>query len=262
MDKWICVQDGIICRPARYNRYMVESPSQTDLLQRKILAYSVHAFTATGAVWGFLSLLAVIDHDWKGVFVFQLIAMLVDGFDGHLARLADTKRYAPRVDGALMDNIIDYLTYVIVPALFFYVSGVLPPGWGLPAACAILLASAYQFSQTDAKTPDHFFTGFPSYWNCVMFYMLILGLSTWANLASLILLVVLVFIPIRYIYPSRTSKFFWLTNLLIWLMVLAGTYTFYAYPSVPQWVVWLSLGVPLYYLVLSLWMQRKEKPAV
>ena len=80
----------------------MESTSQTDLRQRKILAYSVHAFTATGAVWGFLSLLAVIDHDWKGLFVFQLLAMVVDGIDGRLARWVDTKTYAPRVDGALM----------------------------------------------------------------------------------------------------------------------------------------------------------------
>lgn len=240
---------------------MVESPSQTDILQRKILAYSVHAFTATGAVWGFLSLLAVIDHDWRGVFVFQLLAMLVDGFDGHLARWADTKQYAPRVDGALLDNIIDYLTYVLVPALFFYVSGVLPPGWGLPLACGILLASAYQFSQAAAKTSDHFFTGFPSYWNFVMFYLLILGLSPWVNLAVLIVLIVLVFVPMKYVYPSRTSQFFWLTNFAMFLMALAGVYAFYAYPAVPQWAVWLSLGVPLYYVILSLWMQRKEKPA-
>jgi len=241
---------------------MVESSSKPNLLQRQILAYSVHAFTATGAVWGFLSLLAVIDRDWKQLFIYMLIAMLVDGVDGHLARWADTKKYAPGVDGALMDNIIDYLTYVIVPALFFYVSGVLPSGWGLPAACAILLASAYQFSQTNAKTEDHYFTGFPSYWNFVMFYMLVLGLNPWANLAVLVALVVLVFVPVRYVYPSRTSQFFWLTNLLLALMTLAGIYAFYVYPDVAAWTVWVSLGFAIYYIILSIWTQRKERPAL
>jgi phosphatidylcholine synthase len=241
---------------------MVESSSTPNLLQRQILAYGVHAFTATGAVWGFLSLLAVIDRDWKLLFVYMLIAMLVDGVDGHLARWVDTKKYAPGVDGALMDNIIDYLTYVIVPALFFYVSGVLPSGWGLPAACAILLASAYQFSQTSAKTEDHYFTGFPSYWNFVMFYMLVLGLNPWANLAVLLALVVLVFVPIKYVYPSRTSQFFWLTNVLLALMTLAGIYAFYVYPDVSAWTVWVSLGFVTYYIILSFWTQRKEKPAL
>jgi len=241
---------------------MVETSSKPNILRRQISAYGVHAFTATGAVWGFLALLAVFAQDWKRVFIFMLIAMLVDGVDGHLARWADTKKYAPGVDGALMDNIIDYLTYVIVPALFFYLSDVLPAGWGLPAACAILLASAYQFAQANAKTEDHYFTGFPSYWNFVMFYMLVFGLNPWINLAGLLALVVLVFVPIKYVYPSRTSHLFWLTNVLLLLMTLAGTYAFYTYPEVPQWVIWFSLAFPVYYIILSLWTQRKEKQAL
>jgi phosphatidylcholine synthase len=239
---------------------MVGSPSGSNLLRRKVFAYGVHGFTATGAVWGFLGLLAVFAQDWQRLFVLQMIAMFVDGVDGHLARWADTKKYAASVDGALMDNIIDYLTYVVVPALFFYISDVLPPGWGLLGACAILLASAYQFSQTSAKTEDHFFTGFPSYWNIVMFYMLVWGLNPWANLAVLLVLVILVFVPIKYVYPTRTSGFFWLTNALILLMTLAGVYGFYVYPDVPPWVVWVSFGVAVYYVAISLWMQWKEKP--
>jgi phosphatidylcholine synthase len=235
---------------------------ESALRRRKFLAYGVHALTATGAIWGFLSLLAVIEEDWKALFIYMLLAMIVDGIDGRLARWADTRQYAPRLDGALMDNIIDYLTYVVVPALFFFTADVLPPGWGLPAACAILLASAYQFSQVAAKTPDHFFTGFPSYWNFVMFYMLVLGLNPWTNLVVLSVLVILVFVPIKYVYPSRTSRFFWLTNIAIFLMVIAGAYAFYSYPDAPRWVVWLSLAVPLYYLVISLLLQRKEKPVL
>ena len=240
---------------------MVESPPEPNLRQRQLAAYGVHALTATGAVWGFLSLVAVVQGNLQALFVFQLIAMLVDGVDGRLARWADTKRYASRVDGALMDNIIDYLTYVIVPALYFYLSDLLPPGWGIPVACAILLASAYQFSQVAAKTPDNFFTGFPSYWNFVMFYLIVLGLNPWVNLAVLAILVFLVFVPFKYVYPSRTSRFFWLTNFILLIMLLAGAYAFYSYPVVPQWVIWVALSVPVYYFVLSLWMQRKERIA-
>jgi phosphatidylcholine synthase len=238
---------------------MRATSSAPGLRRRKISAYAVHFLTATGAVWGFLALLAIIDHDWKKMFVFMMIGLLIDSADGHLARLADTKRYAPNIDGGLLDNIIDYLTFVIVPSLFFFVSDVLPAGWGLSIACAILLSSAYQFSQANAKTEDHFFTGFPCYWNLVALYMLVLGLNPWINLAILLVLVVLVFVPIKYIYPSRTSHFFWLTNSLMLLLIVAGIYGFYLYPNVPPWVIWLCLGISVYYVGLSLWLQRKEK---
>ena len=235
---------------------------EPNLRKRKVYAYAVHALTASGAVWGFLALLAIIEHDWKKMFVFMIIGLIIDSADGHLARLAETKKYAPNIDGSLLDNIVDYLTFVIVPCLFFYLSDVLPPGWGLAAASAILLSSAYQFSQANAKTEDHYFTGFPCYWNLVALYMLVLGLNPWINLVVLLILVVLIFVPIKYIYPSRTSSYFWLTNVLMLVLIAAGIYGFYLYPDVPAWVIWLSLGITVYYFGLSLWLQRKEKTAL
>jgi phosphatidylcholine synthase len=192
--------------------------------------------------------------------------MLVDGLDGFLARLADTKVYASKFDGALMDNIIDYFTYVVVPALFLYTSAVLPPGWGIVGACAILLASAFQFSRTDAKTDDYFFTGFPSYWNIVAIYALILGLNPWVNLVILLFLVLLVFIPIKYVYPTRSTQLRTLTLILIGVYAVMSIWAlFTSFPTMPNWMILATFLFFGYYFALSIWLTfatRKPKADV
>lgn len=219
---------------------------------RVTAAYGVHLFTATGAVWGFLALLAIFKHDWRAMIIWMIVAMFVDGFDGMLARWADVKTYASGIDGALLDNILDYLNYVIVPALFLVEAEVLPYGTRLIGACAILITSAYQFTQTDAKTEDHHFKGFPSYWNVMALYMLLMGLPGWVNLGFLALFNILVFVPIKYIYPSRNSYLRNLTLAFTYLYGAVGVWGLLQYPNVPQWVVWASFVYVAYYVVLSL----------
>jgi phosphatidylcholine synthase len=213
----------------------MENPNnKSKSIMRPIYAYGVHLFTATGAVFGFLALLAVIQHDWRWMVVWMVASMMVDGLDGFLARLADTKTYAAKIDGALMDNIVDYFTYVVVPALFLYVSDVLPPGWGIVGASAILLASAFQFSQTDAKTGDHFF-----------------------NLAIIMFLVVLVFVPIKYVYPTRSTQLRTLTLSLIGVYMVIGIWGLISYPNIPDWMIWATFAFFGYYFGLSLWLTFK-----
>lgn len=218
---------------------------------RVALAYGVHLFTATGAVWGFLGLLAIFAHNWNAMIIYMIVAMLVDGFDGMLARWADVKKYASGVDGALLDNILDYLTYVVVPALFLVEADVLPEGVRLLAACSILLTSAYQFTQSDAKTDDHHFKGFPSYWNVAALYMLLMNLPQWVNFAFIMAFNVMVFIPIKYIYPSRNSYLRQLTLGLTYLYGVIGIWGLLQYPNQPKWIVWVSFLYVVYYLVLS-----------
>ena len=218
---------------------------------RVAAAYGVHLFTATGALWGFLGLIAVFEHNWKAMILYMIIAMLVDGFDGMLARWADVKTYAKGIDGALLDNILDYLNYVVVPALFLVEAESLPYGTRLLGAFAILLTSAYQFTQTDAKTDDHHFKGFPSYWNVMVLYMLLMNLPQWVNFGFLVLFNVMVFIPIKYIYPSRNSYLRTLTLVLTYLYGAIGIWGLLQYPNQPQWVVWASFIYVGYYLVLS-----------
>ncbi|HLO15114.1 MAG TPA: CDP-alcohol phosphatidyltransferase family protein, partial [Anaerolineales bacterium] len=215
---------------------------------------SVHLFTATGAVWGFLTLLAVFNQNWRAAITWMIVAMFVDGFDGMLARWFHVKEYARQVDGGLLDNIIDYLNYVVVAALILIKAPhLMPDGLGMAGAVSILLTSAYQFTQVDAKTDEQsfFFKGFPSVWNFLVIYMMLLGLDPWINLILLVICNVLVFVPVKYIYPSRNTRLRKLTLGLTYLYGVVGVWGLLQYPSVPQWIVWISLVYVVYYGLLS-----------
>lgn len=221
---------------------------------RKTLAWSVHLFTATGAVWGFLTLLAIWESNFKLAIVYIVIAMLVDGFDGMLARMFHVKEYAQGVDGGLMDNIIDYLNYVVVAALLLIqVPNLMPDGLAMAAAVSILLTSAYQFAQTDAKTDNdsYFFKGFPSVWNFLVVYMMLLGLNPWINLVLLVICNVLVFVPVKYLYPSRNTRLRRFTLGFTYLYAGLGVWALLQYPEVPKWVAPASFVYVAYYALLS-----------
>ena len=234
------------------------------LSMKKVLAWSVHLFTATGAIWGFLTILAIFEQNWRAAIIWMMIAMFVDGFDGMLARWFHVKDYASEVDGGLMDNIIDYLNYVVVAAfLLIKAPHLLPAGFEMAAAFSILLTSAYQFSQVDAKTDEQsfFFKGFPSVWNFLVIYLMLLGLNPWINLALVIVCNVLVFVPVKYVYPSRNTRLRRLTLGLTYLYGAIGVWALLQYPSVPPWIVWISLIYVGYYALLSLFPKIGMKPA-
>ena len=179
-----------------------------------VIAWLAHLYTASGAVLAFLAVRAVVDHDYRTAFFWLGVQIFVDATDGLLARALRVHERLPWFDGAKLDDIVDYLCYVFVPALLVWRAVLVPEAWTLWAAGAMLLSSAYGFNRSDAKTPDHFFTGFPSYWNVVVFYLVIARLPATVNAAILLALAVLVFVPIRYLYPSRTPVLVWPTNIL------------------------------------------------
>jgi phosphatidylcholine synthase len=168
------------------------------------------------------------------------------------------KQILPGFDGALLDNIIDYQTYVVVPALFVYQAKLVPNGWLLLIPAIILLTSSYQFAQADAKTADHFFKGFPSYWNVVVVYLFFLGTSPLINLLALMACAILVFVPIKYVYPSRTIKFRRLTLALTAVWFLTLPIAMWQYPAVPSWVAWFSAIYVIYYVGLSLFLTNRK----
>jgi phosphatidylcholine synthase len=219
-----------------------------------IAAWLVHAYTASGLVLALLATRAVIDFNYRAAFFWLWLQVVVDSTDGFLARRALVAERIPWFDGGKLDDIVDYLTYVLVPALLVWRAVLVPDAWTMPIAIAMLLASGYGFSRRDAKTADHFFTGFPSYWNVVVFYLIVAGWSSSANAVVLLVFVMLVFIPIRYVYPSRTPVLRLFTNVIgsIWsaLMLLM----FWQYPAVSRPVMWVSLVFPAYYVALSLWL--------
>ena len=167
------------------------------------LAWGVHLFTASGALLGAAALAAIANGTWTVALLAMLGALFIDAVDGAAARAVQVDRVVPSFDGRRLDDMVDYLNYVIVPMVFLVVAGLLPHA-GL--AAVPILASAYGFSQADAKTSDGFFRGFPSYWNVVAIYAWLLGVSPAATTAWVLGLSVLVFVPWKYIYPSKLRQ--------------------------------------------------------
>jgi len=231
----------------------------TPSVKNKAMAWSAHLLTATGAVWGLVSILAISNHQWLLAFAWMAVSVFVDSFDGLWARRVRVKRVLPNFDGALLDNIIDFLNYVVVPAYFLYESQMLPRQYALIGAALILLASAYQFCQNDAKTEDHYFKGFPSYWNIMVYYMFILSWSGWVNLAVTVLLSALVFVPIKYVYPTRTTTYQRLTMTLACIWGIVNVAILIRYPIYDRWLIWASLLFVLYYCWLSLYAMMGER---
>ena len=219
-----------------------------------IAAWLVHAYTASGAVLAFLAIRAVVLEDYRAAFFWLALQVAVDATDGTLARLARVSQRLPRFNGAKLDDIVDYLTYVFVPAFIVWRAALVPESWMLFVVSAVLLSSAYGFNTATAKTSDHFFTGFPSYWNIVVFYLLIAGFSRMTNAAILVAFVVLVFVPIRYVYPSRTVAWRPVTMVLGIVWGAAFLTMLWTYPTVSRSMFWGSLAYPVYYFALSLYL--------
>lgn len=221
----------------------------------RLAAWSVHAYTTAGSVLALLMVHFAYQGEVETVLWLFLAAMVVDGSDGMLARHFRVKVVVPQIDGALLDNIVDYLTYVFAPMVLLWATGYLPDGvWGGVVAAIPLVASCYQFTRTDAKTEDHFFLGFPSYWNVVAFYVVVLEMSVTVTTALVLVFAVLVFVPVKYVYPSRTETLWYLNMTLAtgWL-VLFGVIVALL-PDAPLVLVALSFGYVAYYVALSLWL--------
>lgn len=222
------------------------------------LAYIAHFYTALGAPLALYAILALSGGNYRSVFIVLAAATFIDTTDGWLARRLRVKDVLPGFDGARLDDIVDYLTYVFVPALLMVHAGLLPRGpAGFGVAVVVLLSSAYGFAQADAKVSasDYYFTGFPSYWNIVALYLYVFDFSRPVNAAVLLVLAGLVFVPIRYVYPSRTVA---LRGLTLALGAAWGAIVMVMIWRLPAtdgaWTA-LSLVFPVYYTALSLWLQ-------
>jgi phosphatidylcholine synthase len=225
-----------------------------------ILPWIAHLYTAFGAVLALAAAMAVFHGDFRTAFLALVAATVIDTTDGWLARALQVKARLPQYDGGRLDDIVDYLTYVFVPVLLIWRAGLVPDAWTLWVGGAVLLASAYGFGQADAKvvTTDHFFTGFPSYWNIVAVYLYVWRLPPELNALILVALAVLVFVPIRYVYPSRTTTMQAPTLALgtIWAALVA--FMVWRLPATNGPWAALSLVFPGYYAALSLWLNLRR----
>jgi len=215
-------------------------------------AWLVHLYTASGALFAFLALNRIFYDRYRDAFFWLGLALIVDATDGVLARRAKVASCLPWFNGAKLDDIVDYLAYVFVPAFFVWQALLVPDRWAMVVAGAMLLSSLYGFNRDDAKTEDHFFTGFPSYWNIVVFYLYLAGWAPQVNAGILLVLAALVFVPVRYVYPSHTPVLRTPTLALgaLWGVIMAAM--LWQLPAVSRPLFWASLVFPVYYLVLSL----------
>ena len=192
-------------------------------------ALFVHLFTATGAVFAMLAMLAAVDAKWDLMFLWLVVAFIVDGFDGPMARHFHVKKYAPEFDGVLLDLIIDYLTYVFIPAFALFKSGLMGGWTGWASIIVITFASAMYFADTRMKTKDNSFAGFPGCWNMVVLVIFALEPNFWISFVLVSALAVSMFLPLKFIHPVRTERW----RLLSLPMALA--WTFFA-----GWAAWVD----------------------
>ncbi len=197
----------------------------------KFRALCVHLLTATGAVFAMLALLAAAGKEWDLMFLWLVVAFFVDGIDGPLARHYDVKTNAPRYDGVLLDLIIDYLTYVFIPAYALFASDLLPGWTGWCAIIVITYTSAMYFADSRMKTTDYSFSGFPGCWNMVVLVLFAIEPNFWISLAIVIVLAVLMFLPVKFVHPVRTKRWRWIT------LPMALAWTFFA-----GWAAWVDFA--------------------
>ena len=226
------------------------SPSRERLLL--VCSWGVHAYTALGGVLGLLTLEFAAQYRFRDAFLALAIATAVDSTDGPLARALEVRRRIPFFDGATLDNVVDYLTYVLAPVFLMLRAALLPAGnAGLLIGCMAVIASAYGLCRTDAKTADNYFLGFPSYWNLVAFYLFCFRLTPAVNAAIVAVLAVLVFVPIKYIYPNRTKPLRPLTISLGVVWAITSVTILVQLPAPNRILLAVSFSYVVYYFVVS-----------
>ncbi|MGE0852150.1 MAG: phosphatidylcholine/phosphatidylserine synthase [Hyphomicrobiaceae bacterium] len=195
-------------------------------------AVLVHVFTALGVVCALLATRAALVGAWEEVFLWLGVALAIDGVDGTFARLVRVSSRLRRFSGDRLDLVIDYITYVFVPALALLQAGYLSGGFGLVLASLILMSSLFHFADLESKTDDHCFVGFPAIWNVVAFYIFAFQLSAGASAVVVLACVALTFVPLRWGHPMRTPFFKPLTLTLsaLW-MIAAGTTLWSGFPA-------------------------------
>lgn len=230
-------------------------------LWQVIAGWMVHLYTATGLFVNMYSLIyALITPDFTLFARLNWLAILIDATDGTLARAVNIKKAVPGYDGALLDNIIDFQTFAVLPALAVVRFGLIEgEGWQFFLACIVLLASAYAFCQTMAKTTEAF-VGFPSYWNIVVFYIYYLQASKWTTVIVFVVCGVISFVPVHFVYPTRTKRFFkW---------NLGGAYVWASLMLVPtMWpesrygvaALYLSFVYVMYYVGISFYLDAERR---
>jgi phosphatidylcholine synthase len=171
----------------------------------RIRAFTVHVFTATGAALALLALILATGGHWAGMFLCLGLALLIDGLDGPMARAFNVQDLLPRWSGDTLDLVVDFTTYVFVPAYAIAASGLLPQFLAIPAGIVVVISGALYFADREMKTRDNYFRGFPAVWNLASFYLYLLEPPEWVSALAIFVLAGLSFAPIRFLHPLRVK---------------------------------------------------------
>ena len=215
-------------------------------------AFTIHVFTACGAALAFLALILATGDHWAGMFFCLGMALVVDGIDGPLARAFKIKKVLPRWSGEQLDFVVDFVTYVFVPAYAIAASGFLPDALAIPAGLVIVITGALYFADREMKTGDNYFRGFPALWNVAAFYIYILQPPGWFAAALVALLAALTFAPIRFVHPLRVAHLRMLNVALmvVWAVLAAIAVIDNLDPR--PYVVWPLCAIAVYFFVAGL----------
>lgn len=237
-------------------------PSPTPV--ERLLAWSVHLFTASGLVAGFLGLLAAARHDYRMAMLWLIVAFIIDGIDGTFARLFRVSEVLPNVSGKTIDYVIDFFTYAILPAYIFFEWVELPYGWALAGAVLILLVSALYYGiEGMVNLEGTHFVGFPVMWNLVVYFLLFVfpALPAWVHFALVVVFAIMHFLPIHFAYPSRSSRLRWPTWIVSGLFFLAMIINVWLYPTpslTGRALSWLALAYFALLAGVDTWRYRKQ----
>ncbi|TPW26785.1 phosphatidylcholine synthase [Pararhizobium mangrovi] len=216
----------------------------------EIRAFSVHILTASGAFFAFLALVAAGDGHFGAMFWWLGAALLVDGVDGPIARKLDVKSVLPTWSGVMLDNVIDYVTYVLIPAYGFYESGMLGNTWSFVAAGLIVMSSAIYYADTGMKTEENFFSGFPVAWNMVVFTFFVVDPTPAVAWITILLSVVFTFLNVFFLHPVRVERLRPLNLGVFALWSVLSVFALFLNFDSPRWLVWavVAAGAYLYFI--------------
>jgi phosphatidylcholine synthase len=223
---------------------------------RIVAAFAVHVFTACGAACALLALIAAVGAEWTRMFVWLGLALVIDGVDGTFARRLRVAELLPRWSGETLDFVVDFATYVFVPAYAIAASGLLPSFVALALGLIVTVTGALYFADRRMKTSDSYFRGFPALWNVVAFYLLLLKPAPWLGAIAIAVLAAATFAPIHFVHPIRVPR--WrvvnLAALVLWaaLAVLALAQNL----DPPSWVAAALAAIAVYFVIVGLLRQR------
>ncbi len=228
-----------------------ESPRK-PIGPRKVAAFAVHVFTAGGAACALMALIAAVHAEWARVFLWLGVALIIDAVDGTLARRLRVAEVLPRWSGETLDFVVDFATYVFVPAYAIAASGLLPQSVALALGLIVTVTGALYFADRRMKTPDSYFRGFPALWNVAAFYLFLLKPAAWLGAVAIAALAAATFAPIHFVHPVRVPRWRVLNLAALVLWALLALFTLMQNLNPPPWVATALGAIAIYFVIVGL----------